>query len=104
MLYVLLATHSPEACPTSNSRTKELLLQVAPDIPGIAEKSGVTILAGPFVNREHMVIVITEAEKSENLDRFLVDSRIAQWNRVHILPSLKMEEVLDQVRESESVF
>ncbi|MBH1936409.1 hypothetical protein I5Q34_19375 [Streptomyces sp. AV19] len=104
MLYVLLATHSPEVCPTSNASTKELLLRLAPEIPGIAEKSGVTILAGPIVNREHLIIVIVEADTSENVDRFLVESRIPQWNRVHILPSLKMEEVLDEVRELEAIF
>lgn len=104
MLYVLLAAHNPEACPTSNARTRELLLRMAPEIPGIAGKSGVTIVAGPYVNREHTIVFVVEAEKPESVDQFLVESRIPQWNRVHILPSLKMEEVLDQVREATPLF
>jgi hypothetical protein len=60
MHFVLLATHTPETCPTSNSTTRELLLKVAPKIPNIAENSGVRFVAGPFVNREHMIVVIVE--------------------------------------------
>ncbi|RLU85835.1 hypothetical protein CTZ27_26050 [Streptomyces griseocarneus] len=104
MHYVLLATHSPEVCPTSHAGTKELLLRMAPEIPGIAEKNGIAMVAGPFVNREHTVVLIVETDRPENVDRFLVESRMAHWNRVHILPSLRMEDVLDEVRETLAVF
>ncbi|KNB52565.1 hypothetical protein [Streptomyces caatingaensis] len=104
MFYVLLAHHSPETCPTSHAKTRELLLRMAPEIPGIAGKAGVSIVAGPFVNREHTVVMIVEAERPESVDRFLVESRIPQWNRVHILPSLRMEEVMDEVREAAPLF
>jgi hypothetical protein len=61
-----------------------LLLEVAPQIPGIAQKHGVNIVAGPFVNREHLTVVIVETERAEALDDFLVDSRLNQWNQVRI--------------------
>ena len=104
MHYVLLATHNAEACPMSNAKTKQLMLDMAPKIPKIAEQAGVKLVAGPFVNREHMVITVAEAERSEDLDRFLVESRLEQWNSIRILPSLPMQEGLAQVQSSDPIF
>jgi hypothetical protein len=102
--YVVLASHSPDICPTSNARTKALLLELAPQIPGIAQKHGVNIVAGPFFNREHLAVVIVETDRVDSLDDFLVDSRLAQWNQVRILPSRSMEEGLTELQETTSLF
>jgi hypothetical protein len=104
MHYVVLATHSPEICPTSNAKTKGLLLEMAPQIPGIAQKHGVNILAGPFVNREHTAVTIVETDRADGLDDFLVDSRLAQWNQVHIMPSRPLQEGLTEIQEGTSLF
>jgi hypothetical protein len=102
--FVVLASHSPEICPTSNTKTKGLLLELAPQIPAIAQKHGVNIVAGPFVNREHMAVVIVETDRADALDDFLVDSRLAQWNQVRILPSRPMQESLTELQEGTSLF
>jgi uncharacterized protein with GYD domain len=88
----------------SNATTKALMVEMAPQIPKVAEQAGVKLVAGPFVNREHTVVVIVEAGTSEDLDRFLVESRIAQWNTVRVLPSIPIEEGLKQVQASTSIF
>jgi hypothetical protein len=102
--FVVLATHSPDICPASNAKTKGLLLDVAPQIPGIAQKHGVNIVAGPFVNREHKAVVIVETDRADGLDDFLVDSRLAQWNEVHILPSRSLAEAMTEIQEGTSLF
>jgi hypothetical protein len=104
MHFVVLATHSPEVCPTSNAKTKALLLETAPQIPAIAEKHGVTITAGPLVNREHVVVTVVDADSADGLDAFLVDSRLAQWNQLRILPSRSMEEGMQEIQEAASLF
>jgi uncharacterized protein with GYD domain len=104
MLFVLLATHTPDSCPTCNSKTKELLLKVVPEIPNIAEKAGVKFVAGPFVNREHTIVAIVEADKSENVDRFLVETRFGHWNSVRVLPSLTMEEGIKEIQAQTPIF
>ena len=104
MHFVLLASHSPEICPSANAKTKGLLLDVAPQIPSIAQKHGVNIVAGPFVNREHMAVTIVETDRAEALDDFLVDSRLTHWNQVHILPSRSLQEGLTEIQEGASVF
>ena len=104
MHYVLLATHSPDTCPLSNSKTKELLLQVAPDIPNIAQKFGVTLVAGPFVNREHTVVTIVEADSAESVDQLLAESRLGHWNSVRVIPSLTMEEGIEEIQRQTPIF
>ena len=104
MHYVVIGEHSAEVCPTSNATTKALLLEMAPQIPKIAEQQGVTIVSGPFVNREHMTVMVAEAERPEDLDSFLVQARLHQWNKLHILPSYPMEEGIKDVAEGTSLF
>ena len=104
MHYVLLATHGPEICPTANAKTRDLLLEIAPQIPGIAERTGVKIVAGPYVSREHMAVTVVEAATSEAVDRFIVDARLSQWNSVRILPSLPIAEGLADIMAQTPVF
>lgn len=80
------------------------MLEMTPQIPGIAQKHGVNIVAGPFVNREHMAVVIVEADRVEGLDDFLVDSRLSQWNEVRVLPSRSLQEGMTEIQEGTSLF
>jgi uncharacterized protein with GYD domain len=104
MHYVVLSTHSAEVCPTSNAKVKEVLLEVAPQIPDLAQKHGVNIVAGPYANREHMVVTIVETDRAEALDSFLVASRLSQWNQVRVLPSVPMQEAMQELQETNSLF
>ena len=104
MHYVVLSTHSAEVCPTSNAKVKEVLLEVAPQIPDLAQKHGVNIVAGPYANREHIVVTIVETDRAEALDSFLVESRLTQWNQVRVLPSVPMQEALQELQEVNSLF
>jgi hypothetical protein len=90
--------------PASNAKTKALLLEMAPQIPAIADKHGVRILAGPSANREHTIVVITETERAEALGTFLVETRLSQWNQVRILPSVPMEAAMRELEEASSLF
>jgi hypothetical protein len=104
MHFVVLGTHSAEVCPTSNAKTKALLMEIAPQVSTLAEKHGVNIVAGPFANREHTLVMIIETDRADALDRFLVDSRLAQWNQVRILPSVPMEQAMQELQETASLF
>lgn len=104
MHFVLLGVHTAEVCPTSNAKTRDLLLKIGPRIPSIAEEAGVKIVAGPYVNREHITVVVVEAERAEDVDRFLVESRLHQWNTMRVLPSQPMEAGMRDIQERESLF
>jgi uncharacterized protein with GYD domain len=102
--YILLATHSAEVCPTSNAAMRKLLTEMGPKIPGIAEKVGVTIVAGPYVNREHLTVAIVESDDAEKVDRFIVEARLAQWNTVRILPSKSIQEGMAELADQPAIF
>jgi hypothetical protein len=102
--FVLLAEHTAEVCPTSNSKVRDMLLEVGPQIPNFAEGAGVKIVAGPYVNREHVTVVVVEADKADEVDRFLTDSRLNQWNSVRVLPSLPIEQAMGQLQEQPPLF
>jgi len=104
MHFVVLGTHSPEICPLSNAKTNALLLEIGPQIPNIAKQHGVNIVAGPFVNREHMTVVIVETERADDLDDFLEASRLHQWNKLRVLPSFSMEEGMRDLQEARTLF
>jgi hypothetical protein len=104
MHYVVLGSHSPEICPLSNAKTKALLLEIGPQIPNIAKQHGVNIVAGPFVNREHMTVVIVETDSADDLDAFLETSRLHQWNQLRILPSFAMEDSMRDLQEATTLF
>jgi uncharacterized protein with GYD domain len=104
MHFVVLGTHSAEVCPTGNAKTKALLLEMGPQVSSLAEKHGVNIVAGPFANREHMLVVIVETDRAEALDSFLVETRLPQWNQVRILPSVPMQAAMQEVQEATPLF
>jgi hypothetical protein len=104
MHYVIIGEHSPEVCPTSNATTKALLLEVGPQIPKIAEQHGVTIVAGPFINREHTTVVIVESKSAEEVDAFLMQARLPHWNRMRVIPSLPMADGMKEVAEGTTLF
>lgn len=104
MHYVLIASHTADICPTSNGRTRKLMQESAPDIPAIAEKTGVRIVAGPYVNREHITVAVVEAKTGEDLDAFIVGTRLPQWNSVRVLPSKPMDEGIREIEDSPVVY
>jgi hypothetical protein len=88
--------HPPEICSTSNAKTKGLLLETGPQIPDIAAKHGVNLIAGPFISREHTTVMVVETERADVLDAFLVEARLTQWNQVRILPSHPLPDVMQE--------
>jgi hypothetical protein len=104
MHFVVLGTHTAEVCPTSNAKSKAMILEMGPQIPTVAEKHGVKIVAGPFINREHLTVVIAEADRAEDLDTFILESRLAQWNTVRVIPSHPMEVGMKEIAECPSLF
>ncbi len=104
MHFVLLGTHTADVCPLSNSKTRDLMLQTAPQMPSIAEKSGVTMVAGPYVSDEHLVVTVVEADKAENVHQFVAGARLNQWNTVRVVPSLTVEEGMKEIQEGTSLF
>ncbi len=80
------------------------MLQTVPQMPDIAQRNGVTMVAGPYVNDEHLVVTVVEADKSEKVHQLVSDARLNQWNTVRVVPSLTVEEAMKEIQESTSLF
>jgi hypothetical protein len=104
MHFVLLGTHDADVCPLSNSKTRDLMLETAPKMPEIAEKSGVSMVAGPYVSDEHLVITVVETDKAEKVHQFLADARLNQWNTVRVVPVLTVQEGMKEIQEGTALF
>ncbi len=104
MIYVVLAEHAAHECPTANGRTREVMLKGAPEIPKVAQRLGVKILAGPYVNWEHVTVVVAECEKAESLFQMIAETGLAQWNRVRAIPSQTLEDGIKEIQRSKPLF
>jgi hypothetical protein len=51
-----------------------------------------------------MMVAVVESDRAENVDRFLVETRLHQWNQIRILPSLPIEEGMKDVQEGTPLF
>lgn len=79
-------------------------MKAAPEIPNIAKKLGVRIVAGPYVSREHLSVIVVEAEKGQALDQFIMESGLEKWNSVRVLPSLTLEEGMREMTSTKTIF
>ncbi len=70
----------------------------------MAEKNGVKLVAGPFVNRQHLIVVVVEADKADEVDSFIHEARLGQWNQVRVVPSLPMQEAMQEIQDSPALF
>ena len=94
MQFLLLADHTPEMCPLTNSKVRKHVVKLVPEWSKIAQKLGVKFLAGPIVNNEHMVVSIIEAEDTETVAEFINQSGMQQWNNVRAIPSTPIEDAI----------
>jgi len=80
------------------------MMKAGPGIPDIANKLGVKIVAGPFVSREHLSVVVVESEKAESVDEFIVQSGLEQWNSVRVLPSKTIQDGMREVEKAKPIY
>jgi hypothetical protein len=76
----------------------------AGEMPNIAKRLAVKIVAGPLVNREHLSVVIVESDKAESVDSFISESGLAQWNRVRVLPSKPLADGMKEMEHQKTIF
>ena len=80
------------------------MMKNAPEMPNLAKRTGIRFVAGPLVNREHLVVIIVEADKAENVDQFIAQSGMSQWNNVRVIPSVTIEEGMKELSTMKTIF
>ncbi|MGA8535811.1 MAG: hypothetical protein WB789_00260 [Thermoplasmata archaeon] len=96
-LFVLIATHSSDQCPTANEKTRKLFGADPAPIMALAQKLGVKPVVGPLVSTEHRTFVVMEAQKVEAVRDFVMQSGLIQWNSVEIINVITQEEAIKEI-------
>jgi hypothetical protein len=105
MKYVIVGSHPPEICPTSNSKIREMMLKGASEVPNLAKRLNVSILAGPLVNWEHETFIAVDAPSVEAVDEFISQSGLHQWNKVRVIPSrMLIPDGLKEIEKGKPIF
>ena len=102
--FAVIANHPPELCPTSNSRTRQMLKEGAGQIPQLAEQLGVDIVTFRVFGPDHVLLAVVEANDIEAVREFILQSRLIQWNTTNIHYTYSMEEAVERVDDLEAIF
>jgi hypothetical protein len=104
MQYLIVAQHPPNLCPGANETIRTLASEGASEMPALAEKLGVKLLATYVPMTNHMVFAAVEADDADKVREFAWQGRLAQWNTVQIFQTSTLEEALVRVHELPAVF
>jgi len=102
--FVMLARHSPDLCPTANSKTRQLMKQSAKEIPDIAKRLGLKLITVNVYGPDHEILAVVEASGIEPVREFAMQSRLMQWNTVNINATWSMEEAMDRMDTLPAIF
>jgi len=104
MQYLIVGQHPPDLCPSANDTIRTLAQEGAKEIPGLAEKLGVKLLATYVPMNNHMVFAAVEAEDMSSVREFAFQARLGQWNTVEIYQTSTLEEALTKVNELPTIY
>jgi len=104
MQYLVIGQHPPNLCPASNETIRKLAAEGGKEMPALAEKLGVKVLATYVPMTNHMVVVAVEADDADKVREFTFQGRLSQWNTCEIYQTSTLEEALTRVQELPTVF
>jgi hypothetical protein len=102
--FVIIARHSPELCPTSNAKIRQIMKQGAKEIPDVAKRLGVKIITVNVYGPDHEILAVVEANGIEPVREFLMQSRLVQWNTTAIHATWSLEEALEKADALPTIF
>jgi uncharacterized protein with GYD domain len=104
MQYLIVGQHPPDLCPSANAKIRTLAQEGAQEIPGLAEKLGVKLLATYVPMNNHMVFAAVEADDMSSVREFAFQARLGQWNTIDIYQTATLEEALTKVNELPTIY
>jgi hypothetical protein len=102
--YLIVGQHPPDLCPSANANIRKLAAEGGKEMPGLAEKLGVKILATYVPMTNHQVYVAVEADDANAVREFQFQGRLGQWNTIEILQVSTLDEALTRVQELDTIY
>ena len=104
MQYLIVGQHPPDLCPSANESIRNLAREGGKEMPALAEKLGVKLLATYVPMTNHQVYVSVEADDANSVREFAFQGRLGQWNTVEILQVSTLEEALTRIEELPTIY
>lgn len=104
MQFVIVAEHSPELCPSSNAKIREMMKQGAKELPDLAKKLGVKVITLNVFGPDHVVLAVVETGDIGTVREFVFQSRLSQWNTVKVNATWSLEEALARIESVPAIF
>jgi hypothetical protein len=94
MLYMVIATHTPDNCPMINQAVKNKVFTGLQKSPDVAKTLGVT-QQGSWTNLlSHTIYNIVDAPNAHAITQWLNDCLMLDWNTVTVEPILVTSEIM----------
>jgi hypothetical protein len=99
MDFVVIADHTPDACPSSNAKIRKLMKEAAGKLPALAKSLGVepVFMGAPMI--DHKLFFVFRAPNYESVRNFVMKSGLVQTQTSHIYPTLSIEDALKTAEE-----
>jgi len=104
MQYLVVGQHPPDLCPAANETVRTIATEGTQELPALAEKLGVKILATYVPMTNHMVVAAVEADDADSVREFAFLGRLSQWNTVEIYQTSTLEEALTRIQELPTIY
>lgn len=104
MQFVFVSEHPPNLCPTANATTREMMKQGATELPALADKLGIKIVAINVFGPDHVIMGVVEADGIGPVRDFIMQSRMIQWSTTRVHATYTMEEALAKADELPAMF
>ena len=104
-LFGIYGSHTTEACPLNNINTARGIVQLtSPDRDSLAKKYKIHRIVGQYHSAlEHTLVWIVDAEDPHLIQQFCIDSQIASFNALKIVPLITLNDVIETVTKVHSL-
>ncbi|MGB3095807.1 MAG: DUF3303 family protein [Candidatus Deferrimicrobiaceae bacterium] len=99
-LFGIYGHHPVEACPLNNIKSRKMVLNQPPDLESFIKKYKINKFLGRYHSAlEHTFLWIADAEDPHLIQKFAIDSGLASWNAVKIVPLINFQDVMEMMKE-----
>ena len=100
-LFGISGSHTTEACPLNNSNSAKLVLDAENmNLDEISKKYKINKIIGQFHSAlEHTFLWVLDAEDAHLIQQFCIDSGIASFNAVKIIPLITFDNVIEVTKK-----
>lgn len=100
MMFGAFVTHNPESCPLNNKSNKKIFIQFEHKIKANMKKYKIKKILGFYMSAlEHLWVIIFEAESAHDIENLCLETGIASFNTIKIVPMNTLEGVMRKLKQ-----